>query len=166
VINLRDLVANKENLRVKDKEARRRGIPYAANHLVRLLRAMFNLAKDWGMVTGDNPAARIKLFPEHKRDRFLSPDELGRVNRALAHEPNEFWRAYFALSLMLGARKSELLAIRWSDIDFKQRTLRVSGTVEWATDLRSSPQRPLVKPCVQFSRTRLSDCHSSGSIMA
>jgi hypothetical protein len=29
---------------------------------------MFNLAKDWGMVTGDNPAARIKLFPEHKRD--------------------------------------------------------------------------------------------------
>ena len=68
MINLRDLVANKENLRVKDKEARRRSIPYAANHLVRLLRAMFNLAKDWGMVTGDNPAARIKLFPEHKRD--------------------------------------------------------------------------------------------------
>jgi len=29
---------------------------------------------------------------------------------------------------MLGARKSELLAIRWSDIDFKQRTLRVSRT--------------------------------------
>jgi len=128
VINLRDLVANKENPRMKDKEARRSGLPYAANHLVRLLRAMFNLAKDWGMVTGDNPAARIKLFPEHKRDRFLSPDELGRVNRALAQEPNKFWRAYFALSLMLGTRKSELLAVRWSEIDFKQRTLRISRT--------------------------------------
>jgi integrase len=128
VINLRDVVARKENPRVKDKEARKKGVPYAANHLVRLLRAMFNLAKDWGMMTGDNPATRIKLFPERKRDRFLSPDESGRVNQALAQEPNEYWRAYFALSLMLGTRKSELLGVRWIDIDFKQRTLRISRT--------------------------------------
>jgi integrase len=128
VIQLRDAVARKENPRVKDKEQRKRGMPYAANHLLRLLRTMFNLARDWGMLAGDNPATRIKLLSETKRDRFLSPDELARVNTALAQEPNEYWRAYFALSLMLGTRKGELLVLKWSDIDFRQKTLRISQT--------------------------------------
>jgi integrase len=128
VIQLRDTVARKENPRVKNKEERKKGMPYAANHLVRLLRTMFNLARDWGMLVGDNPATRIKLLSETKRDRFLSPDELARVNSALAQEPNEYWRAYFALSLMLGTRKGELLVVKWSDIDFRQKTLRISQT--------------------------------------
>ena len=128
VIQLRDAVARKENPRVKDQEQRKKGIPYAANHVLRLLRSMFNLARDWGMLVGDNPATRIKLLSETKRDRFLSPDELARVNTALAQEPNEYWRAFFALSLMLGTRKGELLLLKWTDIDFRQRTLRISQT--------------------------------------
>jgi integrase len=128
VIQLRDAVARKENPRVKDQEQRKKGIPYAANHVLRLLRSMFNLARDWGMLVGDNPATRIKLLSETKRDRFLSPDELARVNTALAQEPNEYWRAFFALSLMLGTRKGELLVLKWTDIDFRQRTLRISQT--------------------------------------
>ena len=127
VIHLRDAVSRKTDPRKKGN-AKAGGIPYAANHLIRLLRAMFNLARDWGMISADNPATRIKLFPERKRDRFLSPDELARVNQALAQEPNESWRAYFALSLMLGTRKSELLATRWTDLEFKQRTLRIPRT--------------------------------------
>ena len=127
IIELRDTVARKRNPRKKGKAAAE-GIPYASNHLVRLLRAMFNLARDWGMLNSDNPATRIKLMPERKRDRFLSPDELGRVNRALAEEPNQYWRAYFALSLTLGTRKGELLGLRWTDIDFRQRTLRIPRT--------------------------------------
>ena len=47
------------------------------------------------------------MFHEEKRERFLSPDELRRVNDALAEEPNEYWRAYFPLSLLLGTRRSE-----------------------------------------------------------
>lgn len=128
MIQLRDAVARKENPRVKDQEQRKKGIPYAANHVLRLLRSMFNLARDWGMLVGDNPATRIKLLSETKRDRFLSPDELARVNTALAQEPNEYWRAFFALSLMLGTRKGELLVLKWTDIDFRQRTLRISQT--------------------------------------
>jgi hypothetical protein len=50
-------------------------------------------------LVGDNPAIRIKLLSETKRDRFLSPDELARVNSALTQEPNEYWRAYFAYKL-------------------------------------------------------------------
>jgi integrase len=101
---------------------------YAANHAVRLLRHMFNLARDWKMLRSDNPAARIKLFKEQRRERYLTPEELVKVNDALREEPDWRWRAYFPLALMLGTRRGELCAARWEDIDLKQRTMRLPET--------------------------------------
>jgi hypothetical protein len=85
---------------------------YAANRTLALLRTMFNLARDWRFFLGPNPTEAIKMFREEKRERFLSPDELRRVNQALTEEPDEYWRAYFPLSLLLGTRRNELLAAR------------------------------------------------------
>ena len=96
--------------------------------------------RDWGLLRGENPAARIRLLPETRRDRFLSPDELARVNFALDQEPNQYWRAYFVLSLLLGTRKTELLSARWSDVDLMRQTLRISRTKNWKTASAAAPQ--------------------------
>src|SRR5262249_50890313 len=50
--------------------------PYCANRRVALLRKMFNLARDWGLYAGENPATRIQMFREDARDRFVQPEEL------------------------------------------------------------------------------------------
>lgn len=86
---------------------------YSANHVIRLLRSMFNRAIDWRMLNGANPAQRLRLFREERRERYLSPEELQRVNAALLVEPDWRWKAFFPLSIMLGTRKGELLAARW-----------------------------------------------------
>jgi len=101
---------------------------YAANHTVRLLRHMLNLAHRWDLLTSENPAAGVKLFREQKRERYLNPEEVACVNHALLEEPDWRWRAYFPLALMLGIRKSELLAMRWQDIDLNARTWRIPET--------------------------------------
>jgi integrase len=101
---------------------------YAANRTLALLRTMFNLARTWELFKGDNPAQGIKSFREQKRERYLSPEELQTVNDALHKEPDWRWRTYFPLALMLGTRKSELLAMRWIDIDFAARTWRIPET--------------------------------------
>jgi integrase len=101
---------------------------YPANHSVRLLRHLFNWAIDHEMLRTGNPAQRLKLFKENKRERYLSPAELSRVNEALLEEPDWRWQTYFPLALMLGTRKSELLAMRWSDIDLTARTWRIPET--------------------------------------
>jgi integrase len=101
---------------------------YAANHTIRLLRHMLNVAGDWGLLSGDNPSTRIKLFSEEKRERFLNPEELTAVNRSLVEESDWRWRAYFPISLMLGTRKSELMTMRWADIDLDARTWRIPET--------------------------------------
>ncbi|MBF6571639.1 MAG: site-specific integrase [Candidatus Binataceae bacterium] len=124
--------------------------PYAANRLVRLLRTMFNLARDWGFSSDANPATRIKQFHEEKRDRFLSPDELMRVNEALAQEPNEYWRAYFVLSFLLGPRRSELLSAKWEDFDLVAGTWRLPMTKAGRSHLL-----PLSTPAIEILRSLL-----------
>jgi integrase len=121
---------------------------YAANRTLALLRTMFNLAGTWQMLKADNPATGLEFFREQKRQRYLSPQELQRVNDALLHEPDWRWRAYFPLALMLGTRRSELLAMRWSEINFTERSWRIPLTKDGDPHLL-----PLPAPAMVFDRT-------------
>ena len=59
--------------------------PYNANRVLGLLRAMLNCAERWEMIPrGANPAAHIKPFPEKKRERYLSQEELDTLMTILA----------------------------------------------------------------------------------
>lgn len=100
---------------------------YQANRLLERVRSIFRKAIEWGW-QGENPATGIQKFKEQARDRFLQPDELPRFFAALASEPNEAARDFFMLSLLTGARKSNLLAIRWSEVSFATHTWRIPET--------------------------------------
>jgi integrase len=99
--------------------------PYQANRAVALVRKMFNLALDWGLFSGKNPAATIAFHPEEKRQRYLLPEELPRVFEALKEEPNVYARAAFVTAILTGARRQEILEMKWEDLDFKQQVWRV-----------------------------------------
>jgi integrase len=58
----------------------------------------------------------------------------------LTHEPNEYWRAYFPLSLLLGTRRSELLSARWADMDLEQQTWRIPETKAGRSHLLPLPE--------------------------
>jgi integrase len=105
---------------------------YAANHAFRLLRCMFNLARSWKMMSGENPATGIKSFAETKRERYLKPDEMKRLNPALIQEQDWRWPALFPLLLYTGARLSEVLFAEWSYVDLNQRIIRFPMTKDGA----------------------------------
>ena len=112
-------------LKIEQKIAQEHG-PVEANRTLELLRSVFNKAQRWGIAEG-NPALGFARFREIRRDRFLSDDELRRLNTALLAE-SEPWRSYFPLLLLLGVRRSELAGARWADIDFDSQTLRLTRT--------------------------------------
>jgi integrase len=130
---------------------------YAANRTLAFLRTMFNLARDWRLFLGPNPTDGIKMFREEKRERFLSPDELRRVNEALIEEPSQFWRAYFPLSLLLGTRRSELLSARWADMDLNQCTWRLPMTKAGRSHLSPLPS-PAVEILLSLASRGKSEC--------
>lgn len=93
---------------------------YIANRVIELVSSMFNRARnDWGY-EGENPAAGIKSFKEYKRERFIDGGELPRFFAALAEEPNTTIRDYVATSLLTGARRSNVQAMRWDEINWNR----------------------------------------------
>jgi integrase len=103
-------------------------IHYAANRLLALLQTMFNLAQQWKLFKGDNPASGIKRFKEYHRERDLNVEELERLNAALLEEPDWRWKVYFPLCVALGTRRMELLSARWDCIDLQGGTWLIPKT--------------------------------------
>jgi integrase len=103
-------------------------IHYAANRLLALLQTMFNLAQQWKLFKGDNPASGIRRFKEYHRERDLNVEELERLNAALLEEPDWRWKVYFPLCVALGTRRMELLSARWDCIDLQGGTWLIPKT--------------------------------------
>lgn len=101
---------------------------YRANRAVALLRKMFNLAKDWEMFHGENPATRIHFFKEQERDRFIQPDELPAVFAAIMEEPDEYVRASFWAYVFTGARREEVLSMKWEHVSLERAEWRIPQT--------------------------------------
>jgi integrase len=104
--------------------------PIEANRLMALCSKLFNLAEEWGLrPDGTNPTLHVQRFPEQKRQRFLSGEELVRLGDALrvAAEEREPASAILALRLLIltGARLSEVLTLRWSSVDSENGLLHL-----------------------------------------
>lgn len=71
-----------------------------------------------GMLVGQNPVARVKaLKEENQRQRFLSPDEIGRIFAVMEADPNQTAIAALTLLLLTGMRLEEASQARWEHVD-------------------------------------------------
>lgn len=127
--------------------AKEHGI-YTANRVLALVSTMFNKAINWGW-QGVNPCKGVKKFREESRERFLTEAEMPRLLRALADEPNQDFRDFILLDLLTGARRSNILAMRWEEIDFTAATWRIPRTKG------NKPQViPLVGPALKILQSK------------
>lgn len=94
-----------------------------ANRCLALLSVVFNQMRPESL----NPCKGVKKFREQSRDRFLQPDELRRFFEALEHPdtPSDL-RDYLLISIFTGARRSNVLAMKWSDIDKEREIWTIS----------------------------------------
>jgi integrase len=105
------------------------GGPGAANRTMSLLSKMMGCAVDWGM-RPDNPALRIKKYPEHRKDRFLDSNEIRRLFKALEHVEAQSFESPHAIAclrllLLTGLRLGEVRDMHWNDLDLARGTLRL-----------------------------------------
>ncbi len=106
--------------------AKKRG-KYTANRAIQLIRAMYNKAILWRLWKHDNPARGITRFAEFSRERVLREDEIGRFFSCLNEEPKDRFHDLIMLLILTGQRKSNVLAMRWQDIDFTAKTWTIPG---------------------------------------
>ena len=90
--------------------------PASATRACNQMAAMFNWARKRGYININNPCQGVELFDIKARDRFLLPGEKERFLKALGREREQV-QAIFYILLYTGARKSNVLSMRWDEID-------------------------------------------------
>jgi integrase len=94
----------------------RSGATYAANRCIAVLSKMLSLAVRWGY-RESNPAKGIERNTEYTRRRYLSAEELPRLVAALDKHPDRQAANIVRLLLLSGARRGEIFAMQWADVD-------------------------------------------------
>jgi integrase len=117
--------------------------PYAANHAIRLLRALYNWATKSGGWQGQNPAA-VPLFPEEKRQRFLLPEEVSAFFSAVDAEQNETIRDFIYVSLLTGGRRGNVQAMSWSQLNLNLKLWTIPGDLTKGGETITIPLLPPV----------------------
>lgn len=129
-----------------------KGTPFQANCVLAVIASMYTFASRTGLVPeGMSPSRRIDKFKEHRRERFLTTDEIERLGAALreaetngipwqveeakptakhlAKTENRFTKispfaaAAIRLLLFTGCRLREILHLQWEQVDLERGLL-------------------------------------------
>ncbi len=114
--------------RIVGKKGKLIGGLISANRSVELIRAVFRYAIKKKLTEHADPTVSVEKYKEHKRKRFLQPDELARLSKALQAEANADLRDFVLLALATGVRKSNLHAARFDELSDAFKTWNVPVT--------------------------------------
>lgn len=115
------------DIRIMHDEISKTSGKFMANRALDILKSAYNKAVSWG-IASENPAVGITKFKEKSRDRFINPEELPKFFESLDAEPNVVIRDYIYISLITGARRANVLSMKWEDINFNAKTWYIKET--------------------------------------
>lgn len=127
------VAAGKTATKAKSEKKRGRinvkGGPGAAARATRTLAAMLAWAKTRGIIQ-DNPAERVEKFKDGRRERYLTDEEAARLWVAVGDLKDQKkdgitaeQAAAFKLLMLTGARRGEILGLRWPEVDLRRKML-------------------------------------------
>ena len=79
----------------------------------------------------DNPVRGVKRYADHKNETFLSAVEMAKIGKALAalelEGTNPSAISIIRLLALTGARKREIVSLRWTEVDLERGYLRLKS---------------------------------------
>lgn len=132
IINIEDITTSviKEYLRMRKMKGDK---PSTINSRTQRIRALFNYCIESGYVKV-NPAKKVKLIHDDVRIEIFTDEQiyqmLGYYRRLKTRDKRLFASRDYMLILLLlgtGARRTEIVNLRWSDVDFESKTIKVFG---------------------------------------
>lgn len=98
------------------------------NGVVTFVQAVLNYAVDNSLLT-ENPVLKFDKLPQIKPTiHFLDENQI-EVFLKLAKEKTPTYYTFFATAVLTGMRRGELLALEWSDIDFKKGRIHINKQI-------------------------------------
>ena len=99
----------------------------------RLISAVLNQAVKEGLVAV-NVASRATLpKAERKEPNYFQPEDIAAIRAALESEPLK-WKALVHMLLITGARRGEVLGLKWRYVDFERSRIYICNNVLYRAD--------------------------------
>ena len=100
----------------------------------RLISTVLEQAVKEGLVPF-NVAGRATLpKAEHKEVNYFQPEQVAAIRDALEQEPIK-WRTITHLFLITGARRGEILGLKWDKVDFSKNQVYICNSVLYSADI-------------------------------
>ena len=110
-----------------------------ADHHIKVLRRMLNLAVQWGFIE-KNPISGVELFNEDNRmENYLTEEQLQRLLTVLRTDDNRAVCLIAMFLLSTGCRLNEALQATWRNVDRGQRVWRILAINSKSKRMRSVP---------------------------
>jgi integrase len=119
----------------------KRMTPTEANRALALLSVLFTFAERQGeRPDGSNPCRHVERFPQRRRERFLSAEELARLGDVLAaYRGSPYHPATIKLLVFTGARLSEVLGLQWDWVSLERGEARLPDSKTGAKTIHLPP---------------------------
>jgi integrase len=117
----------------------------SANQAMSIFGMAYGFAADRDTALPANPVRRLKRqwFDEPRRTRLVRESELPAFFAAVDALPSKVMRDYILLMLFTGMRRNEAALLKWTEIDFAQRVIRIPAP-------RTKSKSPLDLPMSSF----------------
>ena len=100
----------------------------------RLISTVLEQAVKEGLVPF-NVASRATLpKAEHKEVNYFQPEQVAAIRDALEREPMK-WKTLVHLLLITGARRGEVLGLKWDKVDFEGNRIYICNSILYAPDV-------------------------------
>ena len=101
--------------------------PASADHHVKLMRRVLNLAVQWEMLE-KNPLKGIKLYMvDNQVENYLDPEQLDRLVEVLKTDSNRMVCLILMFLISTGARKNEALTAIWKNVSVEGGVWKVDA---------------------------------------
>lgn len=137
--------------------------PVQANRVLALVAAIHVKAVHWRLISAEqNPCLGIRKNSEKPKQRFLSDDEISRLQRHLDAKfeeglINRSVLDLIRLLLLTGARVDEMKSLRWSQVSFDRGLIRIEKHKLGRKGAKTITITPGVLQVLQ-RQPRLADC--------
>lgn len=121
-------------------------------HMRAIVKEVLRLGQRLGLISM-NPMELVKIPIKPKFDpngNFYEMEDLQRLLQALDDYGHPKFLAFFRLLAMTGMRKGEALGLRWTDIDFKHRTIKIERGVSYDASHKPMLTTPKTRNAVRM----------------
>ncbi len=130
---------------------------HQADRCLAMVKTVFSETMKAGIFAGTNPAANVRKFhgsaASYGRTRNLDGSEVGRLLKTLHEYHDQDTTDLFMVLLFTGARKSNVMAMRWPDMN--RDPLKPSWTVPGAESKNKEPMViSIVEPVISILNRR------------